>query len=92
MTTLSGYIEQLQELIDDDPTLADVEVMYAVDDEGNEYSAIHNEPMAAKVISTDGMVPYRVDNIYWDDQEVEDAIDEGYLQDGGEFIRVVIVN
>ncbi len=41
---LSEYLENLQELVRDRPELINAEVIYSIDDEGNDYKMVHYGP------------------------------------------------
>ena len=41
---LGEYLENLQELVRDQPELIDAEVIYSIDDEGNDYKIVHWGP------------------------------------------------
>jgi hypothetical protein len=40
----SEYLENLQDLLHDRPELIDAEVIYSIDDEGNDYKIVHYGP------------------------------------------------
>lgn len=42
--TLQQYINGLLELVKENPSTADMKVIYAIDDEGNAFHAVGNEP------------------------------------------------
>jgi hypothetical protein len=43
---LGEYLENFQELVRDQPELIDAEVVYSIDDEGNDYGVVNWNPSA----------------------------------------------
>lgn len=41
---LKGYLKHIQDLVDKDPTILNREVVYSVDDEGNEFKLVTHPP------------------------------------------------
>lgn len=49
LMTLNEYISNLQQLLSDNPELGNLPVIYAADDEGNNYQKVHYTPSTAFV-------------------------------------------
>ena len=43
------YVENLNNFLEEHPELAYMETIYAVDDEGNDYHSVYNEPSLCQV-------------------------------------------
>lgn len=71
--TLQTYIQQLQEFLDDNPELAEAEVWYASDDEGNNYQKVGYSP-SLKVIEKDE--DYSTDIVYNQEEALEELAPE----------------
>ena len=71
--TLQKYIENLQELITENPDLADAEVWTATDDEGNGYQSISCSPSLRLVDREDD---YSAEYIYDLNNAVEELAEE----------------
>ena len=71
--TLQEYIENLQELITENPDLADAEVWTAIDDEGNGYQSISCSPSLGLVDREDD---YSAEYIYDLNNAVEELAEE----------------
>ena len=78
--TLNEYIEHLQTLVKNDPSLGDAPVMYAVDDEGNGFDEINFEPQVSlRHVGQSGFT----ENLY-DPNDNDD--------DSTEYEKVILVN
>lgn len=74
MQTLEAHIKALQDIVKQYPHLADKPIIYAVDDEGNAYHPIHNEPSLTQVEDID---QHYLEVIgHYDDESDEIAIED----------------
>ena len=49
MKTVRNLIDYLHKLIEDDPRVEDLPIIYSSDDEGNNYQKVHNLPELTQV-------------------------------------------
>lgn len=75
---LKEYIQGLQDLIDKNPEVADYEVIYSVDDEGNGYGIVNWDPSIGY---------YDQDN-EWIDEDDTEALEDQEIEE----MNAVLIN
>lgn len=78
--TLKEYVDNFVKLIEENPDLADAQVIYAADDEGNTYHPLECSAMIGYVDE----MSYYIEGIFF-----EEDLDDDEIKD---YIKVVCVN
>lgn len=102
---LQQYIDKLQQLIDNDPSLAEAEVWAAADDEGNSYSpvdtrgSIYYAPLETGYYEESLVAGYNVEtdileqeDVYRDDFDNDAEYQEACNEVLANYKRVVVIN
>lgn len=56
MITVRNLIDHLHKIIEDNPKLEDLPIIYSSDDEGNSYQKVHNLPGLSQVEDLDSWI------------------------------------
>ncbi len=66
-TTLKEYIESLQQLVKNDPSLAELPLYFSLDDEGNYYKNVYNPQISIVYTDKEALNDYVLESIYSQD-------------------------